>query len=114
VREASEIVDEQIEAYVRGDARAFASFYEEDAVCADLPSGRVVAAGVPAIEQVWAQVFARGRMSFALRQRIELDRFVVDFECVAIAGGSPKEAVAIYEVGPERIRRVWFIDPSSG
>jgi uncharacterized protein (TIGR02246 family) len=108
----AQIVDAQIRAYVAGDAEAFAALYAEDAVCAALPSGRVIAAGRADIRKVWGAVFAHSRRAVTIAQRMIDGRYVIDAEQVTVlATGQLIEATAIYLVGDGLIERVWFLDP---
>ncbi|MDX2238715.1 MAG: nuclear transport factor 2 family protein [Hyphomonadaceae bacterium] len=108
----TDIVDAQIAAYVAGDAAAFAAFYAPDAVCVSLPADRVVARGREDIERVWAEVFARRQVQFALLNRIAHGDFVIDHERVTrTADGVAVEAIATYEVRAGLIRHVWFFEP---
>jgi hypothetical protein len=109
MRSPEEIVDEQIEAYVRRDAAAFAAMYEEDAICSVLGSEEIVASGRAEIESVWKRTFSAERIDFKLENRIVEGRFVVDHEIVCFADSPPVRAVAAYLVGPSLIRRVWFL-----
>jgi uncharacterized protein (TIGR02246 family) len=108
----AEIVDAQIRAYEAGDTDAFAALYAEDAICAALPSGRVIAAGRAEIARVWGAMFARSKREVTIAQRIIDGRYVIDAEQVRIlATGQLIEAAAIYLVGERLIERVWFLDP---
>lgn len=107
----AQIVDAQIRAYEAGDTDAFAAFYAEDAVCAALPSGRVIAAGRAEIAEVWGAMFARSRRTVTIARRMIDGRYVIDAEQVLIhATGQLVEATAIYLVGTQLIERVWFLD----
>lgn len=107
----AQIVDAQIRAYEAGDTDAFAALYAEDAVCAALPSGRVIAAGRAEIAEVWGALFARSKRTVTIAQRIIDGRYVIDAEKVRIlATGQLVEASAIYLVGEHLIERVWFLD----
>lgn len=103
------IVDEQIAAYERGDTAAFVACYEADAVCTELPSGRIMAQGHEEIAEVWGRLFARGPRKVEIASRIVEPPHLVDHEIVTVAAtGRVVRAIAIYDVGPERIRRVWL------
>lgn len=112
----AQIVDAQIRAYEAGDTDAFAALYSEDAICAVLPSGRVMAAGRAQIAEVWGAMFARSKREVTIAQRIIDGRYVIDAEQVRIlATGQLIEAAAVYLVGDRLIERVWFFDqPTSG
>jgi uncharacterized protein (TIGR02246 family) len=107
----AQIVDAQIRAYQAGDTDGFAALYAEDAVCAVLPSGRVMAAGRAQIAEVWGAMFARSRREVTIAQRIIDGRYVIDAEQVRVlVTGQLVEATAIYLVGDNLIERVWFLD----
>lgn len=109
--EAALIVDRQIAAYERGDLQGFLDAYAEDAVCAELPSGRILAAGHEQIAAIWGPLFERGPRKVVLRQRIALGRSVTDHEIVTeVASGRVVSAVAIYWVGDTSIERAWYLD----
>ena len=110
MRDPVEIVDAQIKAYVAGDIDAFVATYQEDAVCANWPSGEILAANREEIRSRWGAQFARCRRTFVLAGRIVHERFVVDHEDVTFdPPGERIHAVAVYLVGPEQIARVWFL-----
>lgn len=107
----AQIVDAQIRAYEAGDTEGFAALYAEDAICAALPSGRVIAAGRAQIAEVWGAMFARSKREVTIARRIIDGRYVIDDERVLIlATGHLVEAAAIYLVGDSLIERVWFLD----
>lgn len=107
----AQIVDAQIRAYEAGDADAFAALYAEDAVCAALPSGRVIAAGREDIRRVWGAVFAHSPRQVTIARRMVEGRYVIDAERVLVeATGTLIAATAIYLVGEQLIERVWFLD----
>lgn len=111
--DAPAIVDAQIRAYERGDAHAFAVLYAEDAVCSELPSGRIVANGRAEIERVWGALFAQGPRCVRIVERIARGCFVIDVEQVTLPkAGKLVEAIAIYQVGDRGIERVWFPMPA--
>jgi uncharacterized protein (TIGR02246 family) len=108
----AEIVDAQIRAYEAGDTEGFVTLYAEDAICAALPSGRVIAHGREDIRRVWGALFARSAREVTIARRMIEGRYVIDAERVRIlATGQQVEATAIYLVGETLIERVWFLDP---
>ena len=109
MRSPEEIVDDQIEAYVRRDGKAFAAFYELDAVCGVLGTDEVIARGRAEIETVWTRSLGRSAFEFRLANRIVNGRYVVDHEVITFPDASVIQAVAVYLVGPELIRQVWFL-----
>lgn len=108
----AKIVDAQIRAYEASDTEGFAALYAEDAICAALPSGRVIANGREDIRRVWGAMFARSVREVTIARRMIEGRYVIDAEQVRIlATGQLVEATAIYLVGEALIERVWFLDP---
>jgi hypothetical protein len=116
VRDPVEIVEEQIRAYARGDTAAFVATYEPDAVCAELPSGRIKARGQAEIARLWGALFEGGPRKVNIPKRIVQGRFVTDYEHIVVErSGRTVEGVAIYLVGPDAIRNVWFlVEPTEG
>lgn len=116
MRDPVEIVEDQIRAYERGDTAAFVATYEQDAVCAELPSGRIKARGRAEIARLWGALFEGGPRRVTIPKRMIQGRFVTDYEHVVVEHtGRTVEAVAIYLVGPEAIRNVWFlVEPAEG
>tara|TARA_B100000949_G_C14096425_1_gene372227 strand:+ start:344 stop:700 length:357 start_codon:yes stop_codon:yes gene_type:complete len=103
------IIDRQVDAYIRRDAEGFAALYEADACCAYLPSGKVIAQGRGEIEREWARTFSHGPIELEIRKRMKLGRFIIDHEIVRFGDAPATSAVAIYLVGAEGIRQVWFL-----
>ncbi len=76
------------------------------------PSGEVLTdRSGPAFRDRYAKLFASSPDLHAeLVSRVTQGRIVIDQERVTgFMGGEERAAVALYEVGDERIERVWFV-----
>ncbi|KAA6212232.1 steroid delta-isomerase [Streptomyces albofaciens JCM 4342] len=107
-----EIVDGQLAAYNAGDLEKFLSYYIEDVPVYAFPSGEVLTdRSGPAFRDRYAKLFASSPDLHAeLVSRVTQGRIVIDQERVTgFMGGEERAAVALYEVGDERIERVWFV-----
>lgn len=110
MQHATDIIDAQLAAYNAGDIAAFAAAYAEDAVCSELPSGRIIANGRAEIAAVWGALFAASRRDCVILNRIVHGAFVTDHERVTIqASNAVIEAVVVYQLGPAGIMRAWFL-----
>ncbi|MFF9867553.1 nuclear transport factor 2 family protein [Streptomyces sp. NPDC013953] len=106
-----EIVDGQLAAYNARDLERFLGFYAEDVPVLAFPSGEVLAdRSGPAFRERYAALFAASPDLHAeLVSRVTHGRLVIDQERVTgFMGDEERAAVAVYEVGPERIEKVWF------
>ncbi len=106
----TDIVDEQIDAYVHGDIDRFVATYADDAICSEIPSGRIIAQNKDDIRRIWGAMFVNSPRDCQITQRIIQDDFIIDLEHITIEKtGQVIDAVAIYMVGPTQIERVWFL-----
>ncbi len=100
------VVDRLIEAYNRGDAKAFAALFAPDATVFSYP-GVAMQEGAAAIEAEYARVFERfpgGRTETAHRSVI--GSRVVDLERVTRReGGEAADVLTLYTVENDRITR---------
>ncbi|MEV5238004.1 nuclear transport factor 2 family protein [Streptomyces cinnamoneus] len=106
-----EIVDGQLAAYNAGDLEKFLSYYVEDVPVHAFPSGEVLTdRSGPAFRERYGKLFASSPDLHAeLVSRVTHGRIVIDQERVTgFMGDEVRTAVALYEVGEERIERVWF------
>ncbi|MBF6047309.1 steroid delta-isomerase [Streptomyces sp. NRRL B-1677] len=106
-----EIVDGQLAAYNARDLEAFLGYYAEDVPVHAFPSGDVLAdRSGPAFRERYAALFAASPDLHAeLVSRVTHGRIVIDQERVSgFMGGGTRTALAMYEVGQDRIERVWF------
>ncbi|MER6202248.1 nuclear transport factor 2 family protein [Streptomyces sp. NPDC001586] len=107
-----EIVDGQLAAYNARDLEGFLGFYVKDVPVHAFPSGEVMAdRSGPAFEERYAALFESSPDLHAeLVSRVTHGRIVIDQERVTgFMGGEARSAVAMYEVGPDRIEKVWFV-----
>jgi hypothetical protein len=110
---AEEIVDAQVAAYNARDIDAFLRCYGPDTVVRGFPSGTELAdRSGPAFGARYRSLFeASPNLRAEIVSRVVRDRIVIDHERVSgFRGDAVIEAVVIYEVGPEVIGRVWFLD----
>ena len=108
---ASEIVQEQVEAYGARELEAFLATYAPNAALYRHPSGELIAQGHDAMRNIYSAMFdASPELSIHIQQRTALGDFVIDLELVAgMRGGEPVRAVAIYQVSEGLIQNVWFL-----
>jgi hypothetical protein len=107
------IVQAQLDAFNEHDLDALLALFAEDVVIYDLVDGSVVLRGIEAFRSRYVAVFRdRPRVHAALVGRLELGSFVIDLERLTDGDEHPPEdALAIYEVQGNVIRRMWFIEP---
>ncbi|WP_058043620.1 nuclear transport factor 2 family protein [Streptomyces roseifaciens] len=106
-----EIVDGQLAAYNARDLEAFLGYYAEDVPVCAFPSGDVLAdVSGAAFRKRYATLFAASPDLHAeLVSRVTHGRIVIDQERVTgFMGNETRTAMAMYEVGQDRIERVWF------
>ncbi|MEW2581374.1 nuclear transport factor 2 family protein [Streptomyces syringium] len=107
-----DIVDGQLAAYNAGDLETFLSYYIDDVPVHAFPSGDILTdRSGPAFRERYAKLFASSPDLHAeLVSRVTQGRIVIDQERVTgFLGDEVRTAVAMYEVGEERIERVWFV-----
>jgi hypothetical protein len=105
---AEAIVQQQVEAYNRGDVAAFTAFYADDAEIFDLgPKTEPVMRGRAAMVPHYRQMFEKYAPQVAITSRMTDGDFVVDHEHVTGKGHS-MDGIAVYQVENGKIRRVWF------
>ncbi|WP_371237738.1 nuclear transport factor 2 family protein [Streptomyces pimonensis] len=106
-----EIVDGQLAAYNARDLKAFLDYYVEDVPVHAFPSGEVMTdRSGPAFRERYATLFdSSPDLHAELVSRVVHGRLVIDQEVVTgFMGGDVRTAVALYEVGEDRIEKVWF------
>ena len=107
-----EIVDGQLAAYNARDLERFVSFFVEDVTVLAFPSGEVMAdRSGTAFRERFQKVFESSPdLRAELVSRVVQGRIVIDQERITGSlGGGTRNAVALYEVGDEKIERVWFV-----
>lgn len=106
----ADLAQRQLDAYNRHDLDAFATCFAADVEAFELPSMTLLFAGREALRERYGPYFADKRPVAELTAtRISLGPFAIDTEHVTLADGKALDAVAIYLVEGELIRRIWFI-----
>lgn len=104
-----ELVQRQLEAYNAHDLAAFVATYDEAVELFRVPFDRPEVVGKAALAERYAtRVFNVPGHRAELLSRMVLGNKVVDHERVFGLSEIPREAVAVYEIEHELIRRVWF------
>jgi len=105
------LVAKQVEAYNARDLDGFLATYGDDAVLYDLAADTIVASGEADFRKRYTERFANSPdLHATIQKRLALGPYVIDHESVVKKKGEPAtEAIAIYMVRGERIRRVWFL-----
>jgi hypothetical protein len=102
------IVQEQVDAFNRGDAAAFAFLYADDVEIFDLGAeAKPNLKGRAALLARYEPMFQKYHPQATIVSRMENGNFVIDKERT-LAGGRSSEGVAIYQIEDQKIRRVWF------
>lgn len=102
----------QLEAYNRGDIDAFVDCYGDDVRVYAFPSGEELTDRSGSnFRERYQQLFSNNPQLHAkLINRLVHGNVVIDHEHVTgLADGSEKYAVAMYEIGSEKIEKVWFV-----
>lgn len=108
-----EIVAGQLAAYNRRDVDEFLSFYVPQVPVHGFPSGKELAdRSGSAFRSRYQHLFESSpHLHAELLSRVVHGSVVIDHERVSgFLGGDVREAVAMYQVGPERIEQVWFVE----
>jgi hypothetical protein len=106
---AAEVVQRQLDAYNAHDLAAFVATYAEDAELTRVGGVDAPVAGRRAIAELYAsRVFNRPGHRAELLGRLACGNKVVDHERVFGLSDEPFEALAVYEVTGDLIRKVWF------
>jgi len=110
MKNASDVVQAQLNAYNDRNIDAFVACFSEDVCVRELETGEVLAEGREAFREMYAALFDTcPELHATLVNRIVHGPVVVDHERVTgMQNDTPQEAVAIYEVDGANIRQVWF------
>lgn len=105
------LAQRQLDAYNAHDLEAFVACYHPQVEVRDFPGGEQRFQGHEAMRARYGPMFAPGSSLHAdLVNRIAMGTVVFDQERVrGLREDGDVEAVAIYEVEGELIRRVWFV-----
>jgi hypothetical protein len=109
--EPTELAQRQLDAYNSHDLEAFVACYHPEVEVRDFPSGELSFQGHAAMRQRYGPVFERGTIHAELVGRICQGVVAIDQEHVTGLADEPVDAVAMYEIEGELIRRVWFVRP---
>ncbi|MEO6082465.1 MAG: nuclear transport factor 2 family protein [Umezawaea sp.] len=107
-----EIVAGQLAAYNARDLERFLGFYVDDVPVATFPAGEVMAdrSGTEFRERYRELFDSCPDLHAKLVTRVVHGRIVIDHELVTgVGNGESRSTVAMYEVGREKIERVWFV-----
>jgi hypothetical protein len=107
-----EIVQRQLEAYNARDLAAFVAQYSDDIRVFRMPATEPAISGKAAFAEFYAgKRFNLPALHAELLGRIASGNKVVDHERIRGIGDGLVEAVAVYQVGAEKIEQVWFFAP---
>jgi hypothetical protein len=101
----------QLAAYNRGDIARFRECFDPDVEVRDLATGELLLSGLEPFTEAYRRLFSDNpKLHCELKSRIALTDIVIDEEFVTGNAKFPDglHVVAIYQVRPPRIRRVWF------
>ena len=104
-----EVAQRQLEAYNAHDLEAFVACYHPEVEVRDIHSGELRLAGMTAFRERYAAVLQKPGLRAEVLRRIALGQVVIDEERVVGLREGVVEAVALYQVEGELIRRVWFV-----
>lgn len=103
----------QLDAYNAKDLARFVAEYREDVQVFRLGEGEPLLSGKAALAAHYRQNrFALAHLHAELLGRMVLGDKVIDHERVHSSGNPVSEVVAIYEVTPQGIAKVWFVRPA--
>ena len=104
------VIQRQVDTYNAHDLDGFVACFAEDAVLAELASGRVFATGREAIREAYRATFARlPRAGVTITQRTSVGAIVIDVERIHADGS---HAVAVYRVEAGAITHLWLVPPA--
>lgn len=104
-----EVAEAQLETYNARDLDAYCALFKDDATLMDLPSGAIVATGLPAIRERYAVRFATPGLRCEVLDRSQYGDCVVDVEKVYADGRAPERLIAIYHIADGKIARIAFL-----
>jgi hypothetical protein len=108
-----EVAQRQLDTFNAHDLDAFLLSFTDDVVIHDLLDGSVILEGIAPFRDRYETVFReRPQVRADVVARIVIGSVVVDRERLTDADEHPPEdALAIYEIAGDRVRRMWFIEP---
>jgi len=106
---AASIVQRQFDAYNAHDLAAFVAAYSDTVQLFRMPASEPAISGKAQLTEFYAtQRFNLPGLEAELVSRTVIGNKVVDHERIRGLRDEPIEMVAVYEVGPKFIERVWF------
>ena len=105
---AVELADQQLVAYNAHNLEAFLEPYADDVEIYDLTTGKLQVKGKDAMRKQYSFLNNIGTLHCNLLNRIVQGDVVVDHEEIWLDGGRCLHAIAIYETGDGKIKKVWF------
>ncbi len=107
---AVELADAQLLAYNAHNLEAFLKPYADDVELYDLSSGKLQTKGKEAMRKQYSFLTNIGQLHCTITNRIVQGGIVIDHEEVTVGSGRKVTAIAIYETGGGKIKKVWFAD----
>ncbi|UOE94861.1 nuclear transport factor 2 family protein [Alkalihalobacillus sp. LMS39] len=110
-KKATELAQEQLDAYNVGDIERFLHVYADDVVVMEFPSQHVMYKGKEGMRERYTQLFNDNPNNHAeLLNRVVKGNIVIDHEFVTgRENGIELYAVAMYEIIDDKIKHVWFV-----
>ena len=106
----AQLAQRQLDAYNCADLDTFCACYADDVEVYDLPAMTLVLKGRAALRERYGPYFATMKPQAVLTSpRLVLGTMAIDPEHVVRTDGSEAQAIALYHVDGDVIRRVWFI-----
>jgi hypothetical protein len=106
-------VQRQLDAYNARDLARFVAEYADNVVVYRPPAAEPILRGKEAFANHYASHrFNLPALHAEVVSRMVVGNKVIDHERVAGVRDDPFDAVVVYEVVDERIRTVWFFDPT--
>ena len=108
---ATEVVQEQLEAYNARDLERFVATYSDTIRIFRMPAEEPAIAGKAQLADTYRMRFSSPNLHADIVNRIVIGNKVIDHERVVGIKETPVEAVAVYEVVEGLIETVWFFYP---
>lgn len=103
-----EVVEKQLTAFNSKDFNAFIAMFSEDVRVYDMPDAAPKLSGKEAFAAAYAKALSNPAMRVEILSRLVVGNKVVDHERVHGLKAERYDVVAIYEVGQDLIRAMWF------
>jgi hypothetical protein len=109
----AEVAQRQLDTFNAHDLDAFLASFTDDVVIRDLLDGSLILEGIAGFRDRYEAVFRdRPQVRADVVARIVIGDIVVDRERLTDGDEHPPEdALAIYEIAGNQVRRMWFIEP---